>query len=185
MKRIVLYPHPSLRVPSIPVDFERDKNDLPHFADDLVETCFRANGAAIAAIQIQLPLRLIVIMNDGELPNVGPFIVVANPVIESWSDVVETENEGCLSFPGQEVRIARPKAVKLVGRDIYGEPQRYLLDGIMARAAQHEIEHLDAKLLIDHALEPQKTAIDATMRRLSKSRERVSASTSPVPGDGE
>lgn len=121
--------------------------DLEEIARDMVETMYAAPGVGLAAPQIGLDLRLMVIdVTVGEDPK--QLIVMANPVLLA-QDGEQHEEEGCLSVPGYSGVVARPAWVQVRGRDLKGEEVFMEGTGLLARAFCHEIDHLDGKLFLD------------------------------------
>lgn len=107
-------------------------------------------GAALAAIQVNEPVRLTVVrnsFNDGEDKEFTSFI---NPEIVKYSDETVTDIEGCLSVPGIYGRVERPKKIKVKATSIDGRPVRLTLNGFAARVFLHEIDHMNGKIFLDH-----------------------------------
>lgn len=122
---------------------------LRRLADDMVETMYAAPGIGLAAPQVGVSKRLIVVhvtLEDEE----SPLIVLFNPEIVEAEDVIEFE-EGCLSLPGFTCTIKRSASVAVKGLDRDGRPVTVHADGLLAVALQHEIDHLDGVLLLDKA----------------------------------
>jgi peptide deformylase len=145
---IVKHPDPRLRVKCKKVS--RIDASLQRLADDMLETMRAANGVGLAAPQVGVPLRLIVVElpDDYEDPLAGKPIVVFNPEILKSSGEWEPE-EGCLSIPGWVANVKRAEAVTIKGRDREGREVRYKADGLLGHAFQHEVDHLDGVLFID------------------------------------
>ena len=121
--------------------------DLETIAHDMVETMYAAPGVGLAAPQIGLSIRLIVIdITVGEDP--GQVIVMANPVMLE-QDGEQHEEEGCLSVPGYSGVVSRPARVKVRGQDLKGGEMILEGTGLLARAFCHEIDHLDGKLFLE------------------------------------
>ena len=117
--------------------------------DDMLETMYRAPGIGLAAIQVGVPQRLLVIdlSKDGEvkLP-----LFVANPEITWESDARSDYEEGCLSIPEYYEMVTRPSEIRIRYRDRQGEPMELHATGLMSTCLQHEIDHLNGVLFIDH-----------------------------------
>ncbi|MFA6963794.1 MAG: peptide deformylase [Patescibacteria group bacterium] len=142
---------PILRTPTETVtDFDME---LQKTIDDMIETMRGANGIGLAAPQIGSSKKLLVCEFAGDeeskIPAV-PLTVLCNPEIVQSSDELKNMVEGCLSFPGMELIVKRPKKVKVKGFDRYGEPIEIEADNLYARVLQHEIDHLNCTLLVDH-----------------------------------
>ena len=112
--------------------------------DDMAETMYKANGVGLAAIQVGVLRRVVVIDTDDNL------IELINPEIVKTSGT-QTGQEGCLSFPGQFGEVTRPKTVKIKAQDRYGKKFEMTGDDLLARAFCHETDHLDGKVFVDLA----------------------------------
>jgi peptide deformylase len=117
--------------------------------DDMLETMYAAPGIGLAAIQLGVPRRMVVIdlAKEGEEKRPQFF---ANPEIISVSDEISDYEEGCLSIPDFYEMVQRPKAIRLRYQDRLGEPHEIEASGLLATCLQHEIDHLDGVLFIDH-----------------------------------
>jgi len=140
-------PDPVLRQQSKPI--EKVDAEVLRLADDMLETMYDAPGIGLAAIQIGVPRRLLVIDVAREGEEKTP-IVFINPEILKVSDDISTYEEGCLSIPDYYAEVERPASltVQYVGRD--GKQQTVEADGLLATCLQHEIDHLNGVLFIDH-----------------------------------
>ena len=116
--------------------------------DDMIETMHGAYGIGLAANQVGIPQRLCVIDFSLREQNKIPLIVLVNPVIAEKEGMVDAE-EGCLSIPGYMTSIKRPEKVLVRGLNREGKPIEIEGEGLLARALQHEIDHLDGLLFID------------------------------------
>jgi peptide deformylase len=127
--------------------------DLQTLIDDMVETMRDAPGVGLAAPQVNLPLRLIVVeYGDEEDEDTPPKLyVVVNPEIVRSSEGLEVGTEGCLSIPNYAGDVERSLAVTVKGQNRRGQPIRIKAKGWLARIFQHEIDHLDGVLFIDRA----------------------------------
>lgn len=168
---IARYDDPVLRKKSRPLaQGEFAMPEFKQFVANLVATMKAYRGAGISAIQCGVPMNIIVIAEE------FCDIVMVNPVIKEV-DAQEVEaDEGCLSFPGAFVKVTRPKAVKVAYQDQNGNVQERVLTDIQARAVQHEIEHLEGELLIDHvrtidrpAFRQKLTKFERTVRKFNPS----------------
>jgi len=126
--------------------------------DDMVETMHAANGIGLAAIQIGVPESVIVVQlpEDEDDPNGGRLYVVVNPQLARRSREMEAGTEGCLSIPGLAGEVLRHRAVTVKGLDAHGKPVRIKAEGLLARVFQHEIDHCNGVLFIDHITDPEK-----------------------------
>ena len=109
----------------------------------MLETLPAVSGIGLAAPQVGLSEQFFVVESSGQ------FIGLINPLIVNSSGQDETE-EGCLSLPGQQVRVLRKTTVDIAGYNILGHRQLYHLDGLWARAVQHEVDHLNGRLICDY-----------------------------------
>lgn len=144
---IVKAPDPRLKLVSKPV--EKIDADLKRFIADMVETMYAANGIGLAAIQVGVPLRLAVIDLDPKGPK-SKVLTFINPEIVERSTEATPYNEGCLSVPDVWDDVSRAARVKVKYLDENWEPQTVEADGLFAIALQHEIDHINGKLFIDH-----------------------------------
>jgi len=148
---IITLPDRKLRLTSDPV--ERVDDDLRKFMDDMLETMYDAPGIGLAAIQVGVPRRVVTVdvaqREEGEEAKPNPLFLV-NPQILWRSDDIAVAEEGCLSIPEYFAEVERPAQVRVAYLDREGKPQEIEADGVLAVCLQHEIDHLDGKLFIDH-----------------------------------
>ncbi|HOJ71155.1 MAG TPA: peptide deformylase [Syntrophorhabdaceae bacterium] len=150
---IRVYPDRVLRETAKPIDEITD--EIIRLSQDMIETMRLARGAGLAANQVGIPIRLIVVeLKSGK---VGKPVAIINPEIIS-SESEEISEEGCLSVPGYYEYINRPKKVSVKGVTIDNAPFQIECEGHLARAFQHEIDHLNGRLFIDY-LSPVKKNI--------------------------
>lgn len=143
---IIILPDPILRQASAPV--ERVDDELRRLADDMLETMYDAPGVGLAAIQVAVPRRLLVVdvAAEGEPPE--PHVII-NPEIVKRGSATRIYEEGCLSIPDVRIDIERPTTITVRHLDREGREQVLEAGGLLATALQHEIDHLDGKLIID------------------------------------
>jgi len=173
MKRtILIHPDPRLKKPSAPVDDLSD--ELQTLADDMLETMYDAPGIGLAAPQLGLLHRLIVLdcakQNDGEASRP---LVMFNPKVIASSDETNVYEEGCLSIPDQYADVTRSKAVDVTWIDLDGTERTETFDGLWATCVQHEIDHLDGKLFIDYLKPLKRQMITRKMQKLKRERART------------
>ncbi len=152
LREIVTVPEPVLRRKARKVtDFG---NELQTLIDDMVETMRAAPGVGLAAPQVNVPLRVIVVeFGDEEDEDVPPKLyTLVNPEIVRHSGEMVVGTEGCLSIPGLIGDVDRMKSVTVKGFNRRGQPVRVKAEGWLARIFQHEIDHLDGILFTDRAL---------------------------------
>ena len=137
---------PILRIKSIPTLITDEVRDL---VSNMKETMLAENGIGLSAPQVGVNLRVIVIqlMSAGKL--VGPVQEMINPVITNYSDDTMEYEEGCLSIPGEYIRIDRPRSIHVKFQTLSGKYKKWFLKGLEARIVQHEIDHLDGILMTD------------------------------------
>lgn len=195
-REVLIYPDPRLYEKSIPVypddlgkefDAPWGKTTVKELAADLVETMEELKGAGIAAVQVGVPLAVIVVVSDGS----GPLAMV-NP---EWSGgtTLEEMDEGCLSFPGIVEKVRRFRDVTTTYQTPDGTSCFLDLSGVPAQAVQHEAEHLDGRLFIEHLsivacdrirtkFKKWKRASNRAMKRLQKAMgERVALPAEQQP----
>jgi peptide deformylase len=150
-REIITLPHPTLRRKARKVtDFGKD---LQTIIDDMVETMRVAPGVGLAATQVNVPLRVIVVeYGDEEDEDIPPRLyLVVNPEIIRYSQEAVTGTEGCLSVPGFVGDVERALSVTVKGFNRRGQPLRIKANGWLARIFQHEVDHLDGVLFVDRA----------------------------------
>ena len=162
VKPLIILPDPLLRQVSKPV--ERVDSQLLKFAGDMLDTMYDAPGIGLAAIQVGEPLRLVVIdlAKEGEPPAPQIFF---NPEIVASGDDTNVHEEGCLSIPDYYAEVERPASVTVRYIDKDGKQQELAADGLLATCLQHEIDHLNGVLFIDHI---SKLKRDMVMRKFKK-----------------
>jgi len=144
--RIITYPDPKLRKKSTPV--KKINADIEKLLDDMAETMYDAPGVGLAAPQVGFNLRICIIDVSPKEENSHGLIELINPMIIS-SQGVQIEEEGCLSIPGFACEVKRKAKVRVRAINRGGEPFEMEGTGLLARAFQHEIDHLDGVLFID------------------------------------
>jgi peptide deformylase len=196
IRPIVVYDDPLLRRKSRRV--RRVTPALRELIDDMLETMREANGIGLAAVQVGAPERLIVLEvpeepeeNEedeaegdeqeaaGNVDNPRPVErhIVINPELARKSTEMEEGVEGCLSVPGMAGEVSRHQAVTIKGLDRQGRAVRIKADGMLARAFQHEIDHCDGLLFIDHISDPEK------IWQVKEGEEEAAERDQVVPGD--
>ena len=161
VKTIITEPNKLLRQISKPV--ENVGKEEQQLMNDMLDTMYDANGIGLAAIQIGIPKRIIV-MDIGKEEKKEPRYFV-NPVIMNKDSIKNTHEEGCLSVPDQFAEIERPKTCEVEYLDYYGKKQILKAEGLLATCIQHEIDHLEGILFIDYLSKLKKSMI---IKKLSK-----------------
>ena len=172
MKRpILIHPDPRLKKHCAPVaDLSDDLRDL---ARDMLETMYDAPGIGLAAPQVGILERLIVLDCDKDEDLPPRPLVMFNPEIVAASDEMNTYEEGCLSIPEQFAEVTRPKIVDVRWIDIDGHERTETFDGLWATCVQHEVDHLDGKLFIDYLGAMKRQLITRKMVKLKREQARV------------
>jgi peptide deformylase len=141
--------------------------DIERLIDDMIETMYAAPGIGLAAPQVGVPLRLFVVdISVGRDP--GGLMVVVNPEIVEIEGV-QLEEEGCLSVPGFNATVVRPARAVVKGMDRHGTPLQIEGTDLLARAFQHEIDHLDGTLFVDRLRGIKRDLIVRRIRKLTRS----------------
>jgi len=164
VKIILTEPNPLLRQVSKPV--EKVGKEEQQLMDDMLETMYAANGIGLAAIQIGVSKRIIVMDISKDEKNKEPRYFV-NPVIKNKDVLKSTYEEGCLSVPNQFAEIDRPKNCDVEYLDYNGEKKTLHAEGLLATCIQHEMDHLEGILFIDYLSKLKKTMI---LKKLSKNK---------------
>ena len=169
-KQILVIPDPLLRKVSEPVNSV--DTEVKNLMDDMLETMYAAPGIGLAAVQIGVLKRIIVIdlSKDGEKKN--PLFIV-NPEITFKSNDLISYEEGCLSIPNQFAEVKRPSSCKLNFLDYNGKKKEINADGLLATCIQHEVDHLDGILFIDHLSKLKKDLILKKTKKQKKEIDRV------------
>ena len=166
---IVEIPDPRLRLVSKPVDEVDD--GVRQFVADMFDTMYAANGIGLAAIQVGVDQRILVIDLQAEEDEEGKPIrapkAYINPEILSASEELSSYNEGCLSIPDQYAEVRRPARCRVRWLDETGASHEEELDGLLATCMQHEIDHLNGVLFIDHVSRLKR---DMLLKKLAKQR---------------
>ena len=170
VKKILLYPDPLLLRSSIRID-KFDEN-VASLSRDLIDTMYDADGVGLAAPQIGVNKRIFVMDCSREDEDKDCRIVI-NPEIEYESPELNAYKEGCLSIPGITEEISRPKVIKVVYQDISGALQRHTYDDLWSTCFQHELDHLNGKLFIDHLRPMKKILVKNKMKKSSKKEKKV------------
>ena len=167
MKRPILY-HPDPRLKKTCAEVTDLTDDLRTLADDMLATMYDAPGVGLAAPQVGVLQRLVVldcVKEEGEKPRP---LIMFNPKIVESSDEKNIHEEGCLSIPDQYAEVTRPRDVEVQWLDRNGNQQRETFDGLWATCVQHEIDHLDGKLFIDYLKPLKRQMITRKMQKLKR-----------------
>ena len=167
---ILIHPDPRLKKVCVPVADLSDS--LRSLSDDMLETMYAAPGIGLAAPQIGILQRLIVLDCEKEEGASRKPLVMFNPEVVASSEEQNTYEEGCLSIPDQYADVTRPKEVEVTWIDRDGKLQRQGFDGLWATCVQHEIDHLNGKLFIDYLKPLKRQMITRKMQKLKRERAR-------------
>ena len=162
VKQILTEPDKLLRQISKPVEQVGDEERA--LMNDMLDTMYEAPGIGLAAIQIGVPKRIIVMDISSDKNKKEPMYFV-NPVIKNINKDKSKYEEGCLSVPDQFAEIERPNACKIEYLDYFGKKKLLKADGLLATCIQHEMDHLEGILFIDYLSKLKKTMI---IKKLSK-----------------
>ncbi len=147
LREIVRWPDPSLATPCREVSEISD--EIIELAQDMLETMYAAPGRGLAAPQVGVLSRVFVVDTEWKDAAPAPKIFI-NPEIVARSATQAVQAEGCLSIPGVTVDVARPDSVVMRWTDLDGEPQEEAFSGFAAACVQHELDHLDGIVTLDH-----------------------------------
>ena len=170
LRQILTEPNKILREKSLSV--EKVDEDVQKLMDDLLETMYAAPGIGLAAIQVGIPKRVIVLdiaRKDGPK---NPMYFV-NPEIIKKSNSDSIYEEGCLSVPGQFAEINRPDKCHIKYLDYYGQSKEIKAEGMLATCIQHEIAHLEGILFIDYLSKLKKSMISKKLSKQKEALERI------------
>tara|TARA_B100000686_G_C16697147_1_gene921227 strand:+ start:759 stop:1283 length:525 start_codon:yes stop_codon:yes gene_type:complete len=162
IKKILTEPNKLLRQISKVV--EKVSKEEQKLMDDMLETMYHANGIGLAAIQVGVPLRIIVMDISKNQEEKNPMFFV-NPVVKNKNIELSTYEEGCLSVPNQFAEIDRPNSCEVEYFDYNGKKNFLKAEGLLATCIQHEMDHLEGILFIDYLSKLKKTMI---IKKLSK-----------------
>ena len=162
--KILEFPNPNLRKVAVPVtSFD---NDLKRLIDNMFETMYEANGIGLAATQVDVHKRLLVLDVSEERSNPQVFV---NPTIDVIESDLSDYDEGCLSVPGFYETVSRPKKIKVSAQDKEGSRFEIEADGVLSVCIQHEIDHLDGKLFVDYLSSLKRNRIKDKLQKEQKS----------------
>ncbi|WP_089997142.1 peptide deformylase [Cognatiyoonia koreensis] len=166
IRKILIHPDPRLKKAADPISAVTD--DLRRTADDMLETMYDAPGIGLAAPQIGVMSRMLVmdcVKDEDETPR--PMVLI-NPSVIWAGEERRVYEEGCLSIPDQYAEVERPAEVKVAWTDLDGKEQQETFTGLWATCVQHEIDHLDGKLFIDYLKPLKRQLITRKMVKLKR-----------------
>jgi len=170
IRKILTEPNQILRQVSLPV--EKVDDEERKIMDDMLETMYSARGIGLAAIQIGIPKRIIVMDLSKENEKKEPRYFI-NPIIKNKNKKLTTYEEGCLSVPGQFAEIDRPSECEVEYLDYDGEKKFLNASGLLATCIQHELDHCEGKLFIDYLSKLKKSMIIKKLSKQKNNPERI------------
>lgn len=162
---LVILPDPLLRQVSKPV--ERIDDELRKFAADMFDTMYDAPGIGLAAVQVGEPIRMLVLDVAGKDEPKNPQVFI-NPEILAKSEDMNVHEEGCLSIPDYYAEVERPARISVKALDLDGKEKIVEADGILATCLQHEIDHLNGVLFIDHISKLKRDMVVKKFKKLAR-----------------
>ena len=174
---MILLPDPVLRSRSRPV--EQVDDEVRRLARDMLATMYEAPGIGLAAVQVGAPIRLITMDVAGRDEPPEPLVLV-NPEIVHASDERAAYEEGCLSIPDYYADVERPASVRVRWRDLEGVEHEREGDGLFATCVQHEIDHLEGRLFIDHLSRLRRDRVVKKFVRLARETGRPVGGERPI-----
>ena len=177
VKTILTAPDPRLKKKALPVAAVDE--EVRQLMDDMLETMYAAPGIGLAAPQVDVLKRVIVLDIDREDTKTGP-LLMANPEIVAVSDEDATYEEGCLSLPEHYSDVVRPARVTVRYLDRDGVQKDLACEGLLATCVQHEIDHLDGILFVDHISSLKRNMILRKLLKTRKEKERDEAEGKPA-----
>jgi peptide deformylase len=177
LRTILTAPDPRLKKKAQPVAAVDE--EVRQLMDDMLQTMYAAPGIGLAAPQVDVLKRVIVLDIDREDTKTGP-LFMANPEIVEASDEDATYEEGCLSLPDHYSDVVRPAKVTVRYLDRDGQQQDLACEGLLATCVQHEIDHLDGILFVDHISALKRNMILRKLLKVRKEKERDEAENKPA-----
>ncbi|MDH5798647.1 MAG: peptide deformylase [Paracoccaceae bacterium] len=171
IRPILIHPDPRLKKVAAPVP--EVTAELRRLADDMLQTMYDAPGIGLAAPQVGVLERLIVmdaVKEEGAAPRP---MALFNPEVTWTSDEMNVYEEGCLSIPEQYGEVERPESVRVKWMDVDGKSQEEEFNGLWATCVQHEIDHLNGKLFIDYLSPMKRQIITRRMQKLKREKARA------------
>ncbi|MDC3089929.1 peptide deformylase [Candidatus Pelagibacter sp.] len=170
IKNIITVPDEILKKISDPI--EKVGFNEKKLVNDLFETMYNSNGIGLAAVQVGILKRILVIDISSKDEKKKPLSLI-NPVIKKVSNETSIYEEGCLSIPDTFIEIERPKICEIEYIDIDGKIKILKCDGLLSTCIQHEINHLDGKLIIDHLSKLKRDMIIKKISKFKKNPDRI------------
>jgi peptide deformylase len=175
---VVVSPNPLLKQKSVAVEVVDE--GVRELVADMFTTMYASNGIGLAAVQVGVLKRIIVVdtewgsaryANENDVPSKGNPIALINPEIVEQSPELREYDEGCLSFPAQYSSVTRPDNITVEYLDLEGRTQRLHADGLLSTCIQHEIDHINGVVFVDHISRLKRDMILRKMKKAEKLRE--------------
>ncbi len=170
IKDIITVPNQTLKKISTPI--EKLTQNEKKLAKDLLETMYNSKGIGLAAVQVGILKRILVLDVSAKDEEKKPMCLI-NPIIKKYSKETSIYEEGCLSIPDTFIEIERPKICTVEYIDIEGNKKILECDGLLSTCLQHEINHLDGKLIIDHLSKLKREIIIKKISKNKKNPDRI------------
>lgn len=165
MNKLEVLHFPDKRLRKVAQPVEKVDKEIKNIIEQMFFTMYEEKGIGLAATQVNIHKRIIVI-DVSENKNEKIFLI--NPQIISLSKDLDTMEEGCLSVPGFYESVSRPKTIKVSSLDIDGKQIEFEAEGLLATCIQHEIDHLNGKLFVDHISALKRDRIEKKINKLKK-----------------
>jgi len=170
IRKILTEPDPILKQISKPIDkVGREEQKL---MDDMLETMYQADGIGLAAVQVGV-LKRIIVMDISKYENKKEPMYFVNPIIKNKSKEKSVMNEGCLSLPSQFIEVSRPSTCEVEYLDYKGNKKILNASGLMAACVQHEIDHLNGRTIISYISKLKRSMIIKKLSKLKSKEDRV------------
>tara|TARA_B100001093_G_scaffold380806_1_gene366290 strand:- start:57 stop:605 length:549 start_codon:yes stop_codon:yes gene_type:complete len=176
MNKLEVLHFPDKRLRKIAVPVKKVDNEIKNIIEQMFLTMYEEKGIGLAATQVNIHKRIIVIDVS---ENKDKKIFLINPEIISLSDDIDTMEEGCLSVPGFYETVSRPKTVKVSSLDYDGKQIEIKANGLLSTCIQHEIDHLNGKLFVDHISSLKRSRIEKKITKLRKEGNVISRKNTP------
>ena len=162
---VITYGHPVLEKQG--EDIDKITDEIRQLANDMIYTMYAQGGIGLAALQVNVSKRLLVIDIDQKNSN-NQAMVFINPEIMKFSEEKEPYKEGCLSFPDIEAEIIRPKTIRMRWMNLEGKTHEEDIDGLLARVLQHEVDHINGIIFIERMNRIKRTTLAPKLNKLKK-----------------
>lgn len=167
--RVLKYPHPALRAPNVEItEEELTSGEFSKIAKEMFLVMYATNGVGLAAPQVGINKKLLVFNQSGDKKKWLEEVIMVNPKIVEYSDAIDVEQEGCLSFPGMNGDVERSKWIKVEAQKLNGKKMKKKFIGWEARIFQHEYDHLDGIVYPDRLEEEGKELVKERLGELVK-----------------